>query len=143
MLRTTCGPDLEVLTCCGSSTWALGGGGSQCLIRALGIETGNPTDKASGETRGRLHATASHKCLFRSFIELFSSSFFRRIQHFRKFSTFLGCLQVSGGPGRLLRASRHDLGSLQVSGGSGRLLRTSRHDLGCLEVSGGPFLVLD
>ena len=48
------------------------------------------------------------------------------------------CLEVSGGPGRLPRTSRHDFGCLEVSGGPGRLGRTSRHDLGCLEVSGGP-----
>ena len=40
------------------------------------------------------------------------------------------CLEVSGGPGRLPRTSRHDLGCLEVSGGPGRLPRTSRHDLG-------------
>jgi len=49
-----------------------------------------------------------------------------------------GCLEVSGGPARLLRASRHDMGCLEVSGGPARLLRASRHDLKCLEVSGGP-----
>ena len=40
------------------------------------------------------------------------------------------CLEVSGGPERLLRASRLDLGCLEVSGGPGRLLRASRLNLG-------------
>jgi hypothetical protein len=53
-----------------------------------------------------------------------------------------GCLEVSGGPTRLLRASRHDFGRLEVSGGPARLLRASRHDLGRLEVSGGPARLL-
>ena len=57
-----------------------------------------------------------------------------------------GCLEVSGGPARLLRASRHDMGCLEVSGGPAQPLRASRHDMGCLglqtrfgclEVSGG------
>ena len=45
--------------------------------------------------------------------------------------------EVSGGPARPLRASRHDMGCLEVSGGPAQLLRASRHDMGCLEVSGG------
>ena len=49
---------------------------------------------------------------------------------------------MSGGPARLLRASRHDMGCLEVSGGPARPLRASRHDMGCLEVSGGPARLL-